>query len=293
MPDSRAVCERTDKLQWLLIALAALTCCTAHAVDPRFGELPANPVSTSETRGVIAEICREHVFEPAAAQLTLPKGYRFVLVAEAAPTNPQLAMLLRSRPDHGQYAIGSLCFLAFDTMRVNEASVHSGSYLPTAFWWASVIGPRHADMRGKTDWVQIGSWYSAKAQNRAEIRQADPMAEFVDVEMNQFETDAWRVRLVLPAEVVSAEVRVSGPRKLSKAAQPGYMTVAMSSASANYFSVFTYFGHQHRSAVGIWRATGRGLFSRAFSSQDDSPAFGTVFQEGWSSRSGLYRFTAP
>jgi hypothetical protein len=119
------------------------------------------------------------------------------------------------------------------------------------------------------------------------------MAEFVDVELKQFEPNAWRLRLVLPGETVSAEVRSSGHRTRSSAAQPGYMSVPMSGGSAGYFTVFTYFGHLHQSAQGIWRATGTGIFSDALAISNDSSVFGTMFQEGWTSRSGLYRFSSP
>lgn len=268
-------------------------CGTSLAVDSRFGELPANPISTVEVAGVAAEICRDHVFDPSNAGRTLPAGYRFVSIAESAVTEATHAAFLLANPRRGHYAISSLCFLAFDTMKVDEAPMQFGKHLQTAFWWASARGPRHADMRGKSEWVQIGSWYSSKSDNREQILKADPMAEFVDVEISQSQPDAWRLRLVLPTETVVADIKVSGQRRRSNAAQPSFITVPMSGASANYFSVFTYFGHQHRSAEGIWRATGSGLFRDAFATQNDSSMFRTVFQENWSSKSGLYRFAAP
>ena len=119
------------------------------------------------------------------------------------------------------------------------------------------------------------------------------MAEFVDVDVKQVEPSAWRLRLVLPDETVEAEVRNSGNRTRSSAAQPGYMSVPMSGASAVYFSVFTYFGHLHQSAQGTWRTTGSGVFTDALAIAEESSVFKTVFQEGWTSRSGLYRFSSP
>lgn len=74
-----------------------------------------------------------------------------------------------------------------------------------------------------------------------------------------------------------------------KAPQPGFMTVLFSGASADEFTVFTYFGHRHREAKGIWRASGRGVFADAFRIPGKAQALGTFFQEGWRARGGLYR----
>ena len=69
------------------------------------------------------------------------------------------------------------------------------------------------------------------------------------------------------------------------------MSVPMSGDSAQYFSVFTYAGHRIRNAKGNWRATGAGTFTAAFAIPNEASAFETLFEEGWTARSGLYRFS--
>ena len=39
-------------------------------------------------RGVTAEICRDHLFDPQAAKFKLPAGYRLMLAAEGANADP-------------------------------------------------------------------------------------------------------------------------------------------------------------------------------------------------------------
>ena len=119
------------------------------------------------------------------------------------------------------------------------------------------------------------------------------MAEFTDIQVEQVQPNRWRVRLVLPGETVTADVGTSGQPVPSRAEQPGFMSVPMSGAAADYFSVFTYFGHHHETARGEWRATGAGVFSQAFDIEGEATVFGTTFQAGWRARSGLYRFSSP
>lgn len=280
---------RPPRHLWLLAAVTLL-CGSPCAGEPPFGDLPGGALSTSEMRGVAAEICRDHLFDPHAARRELPAGYRLILAAEAANADPKLAALLRTHPRLRGYALGSLCFLTVASFVIDDTPVHPVGPMPIAFWWASAEGPRHADMRGKVSWVQLGSWYPSSTPHRAAILKTDPMAEFVDIDLVQFEPNAWRLRLVLPGESVAAEVRNSGRRTPSRAAQPGTMSVPMSGGSAGYFSVHTFFGHHHQSAQGTWRATGTGVFSDSLAIPDESSVFGTMFQDGWTSRSGLYRF---
>lgn len=274
-------------------AAAALICAaSACAADPRFGELPAGAVSTSETHGVVAEICRDHLFDPALARARLPDGYRLVLASEVASRQPALAALLKAEPARRSHALGTLCFLSVGRLVVDDAPVQARYPLPIAFWWASAEGPRHADMRGKATWMQLGSWYSTGTQDRLAVLRTDPMAEFVDIDIDQAEPDRWRLRLVLPGEVITAEVSSTGRRVPSHAAQPGYLSVPMSGSASDRFSVYTYFGHHSRSAQGTWRAAGNGVFSDALSIAGENAVFATTFQEGWTSRSGLYRYSA-
>lgn len=277
-----------------LAAGALLWCGVALASDSRFGELPNGSVGTAETHGVLAEICREHVFDPKAASTTLPQGYRFTLVSEVASKSRSLESLLQSNPRVRNFALGVLCFVSADRLVIEGSPIQIISPARGAFWWAAVSGPRHADMRGKVQWVQLASWHPSGTQNRSAVLKADPMAEFVDLEVKQAGPNNWNLRLALPNEVVAAEVRSfrsSDAQTPSAASPPSYMSVPLSGQSAGYFTVYTYFGHVHRFAQGSWRATGTGVFSDALALAGESEAFDTVFQEGWASRSGLYPFS--
>lgn len=264
----------------------------ASAAEPGFGELPAGSVSTSETHDVAGEICRDHLFDPAAVANSLPAGYRLITATQAAGKDRALEALLLRNPKVRGYALGSLCFISAGRLSVDGVPVQTRPPLQLAFWWAAAEGPRHASMRGKTTWVQLGSWYPSALGSQSSVVRTDPMAEFTDLRVEQIDSSRWRVRLALPGETVTAEVKSSGPLTPSRAAQPGYMSVPMSGRAADYFSVFTYFGHHHQAAQGEWRATGAGVFSDAFSIDGEAEVFGTVFQAGWRSRSGLYRFSS-
>jgi hypothetical protein len=275
----------------LAIAAALLACtCLAGAAEPRFGELPAGSVSTSETHDVTAEICRDHLVDPASLSTRLPTGYRLTTAAQAAKKDPALESLLQKTPKLRDYAMASLCFVSAGRFEVDGASVHAGSPLLLAFWWAAAEGPRHAAMRGRATWVQLRSWYPSAITNRTAFLATDPMAEFSDIQVEQVQSNRWRVRLALPSETVTADVSSSGLPVASRAEQPGFMSVPMSGRAADYFSVFTYFGHHHQAARGEWRATGTGVFSEAFSIEGEAAVFGTIFQAGWRARAGLYRF---
>jgi hypothetical protein len=265
---------------------------TAGAAEPGFGELPPGSMSTSETHDVTAEICRDHLFNSVALAPTLPVGYRLVTAAQVASKDQALGALLLSNPKLRDYAMGSLCIVSAGRLSVDNVSVHAVSPKLLAFWWAAAEGPRHAAMRGKTEWVQLGSWYSSAIKSHSAVLRTDPMAEFMDIQVEQADANRWRIRLALPGENVTAEVSTSGPLKPSRAQQPGYMSVPMSGRSADYFSVFTYYGHHHQAARGEWRATGTGVFSEAFSIEGEAGVFRTVFQSGWRSLSGLYRFSS-
>lgn len=278
-------------LPWSLVSAVALLCIgVAGATESRFGELPGGSLGTAETYGVSAEICREHVFDPEAASITLPQGYRIISVLEAASKNPALKSLLEANPKVRSYALGVLCFVSAERLVVEDSSGEAIRPALIAFWWASAHGPRDPGMRGKVQWIQLGSWYSSETPNRSAVRKADPMAQFVDLTVRQASPNRWSIRLALPTEVVSAEVEASKTGTPSTVSQPSFMSVPMSGRSAAYFTVYTYSGHVHRSAQGTWRATGSGVFSDALAVVGEHEAFDTVFQEGWASRSGVYPF---
>lgn len=273
-----------------LAAVALLSCGIAGAAESRFGELPVGSLGTAQTYGVSAEICREHVFNPEEASVALPQGYQINLVSEAARKNSALKLLLEANPQVRNYALGVLCFVLADRLVIEDSPDQIVSPARIAFWWVSANGPQHSGMRGKAQWVQLGSWYASETPNRSAVLKADPMAQFVDLQVGQAGPTRWNIRLNLPNEVVTAEVETSKTGTPSKASQPSFMSVPMSGRSAAYFTVYTYSGHVHRFAQGTWRATGTGVFSNALAVVGEDQAFETVFQEGWVSRSGVYPF---
>lgn len=266
--------------------LAAMPC--AHAADTELGTLPAGARSTNLVKDVGAEICRDHVFDPAKAKVALPKGFRLISFHEYAKDDPEAAKLLARHPALGTHGVGSLCFMSVGTFVIDGKRVEAPSPMPMAFWWARAGGPRDARMQGKVEWVQLASWYPKSAPDQSRIVATDPMAAFVELDVTS-SGDKWRVRLALPTETIEADVQVSGERKPRKGSGPGYMSVPFSGTSADSFWVITFHGHHHQAAKGQWRASGNGLFSSAFGIPDESAAFGTLFQNGWTALSGVYR----
>jgi hypothetical protein len=280
-----------DRRVQLALFAAALSCGVVHGAEPTLETLPVGAISTSETSGVSAEICRDHLFDATSSQLKLPTGYRLRSAGEISLSDPAIAELIRLNPELKSYAFGSLCFMSMATFVVDERPVITSGTMPAAFWWAAAEGPPHADMRGKVRWVQIGSWYSKDSGHQVRIRRTDPMAQFTKIEVKPVSPDAWHLSLVLPSETVEADIRTTSPSTPRKASGPDYMSVPMSGDSAEYFSVYAYAGHRIREANGDWRTTGTGIFTAAFAIPKEASAFATLFQEGWTARSGLYRFS--
>lgn len=278
----------------LAALLVAPFAATVSAAEVTYGELAAGGLSYSETRGVHAEICRDHLFDPSFAKTRLPTGYRLIPAKEAQ--EPGIASLLENNTRLRSHFVGSLCFMSADHYVVDGSRVHPPGPTPMAFWWAraeeAADAKRDPRMLGKTNWLQLGSWY-ARDTDRGRITATDPMAQFVDVEMAKTLTNEWSMRLVLADEVVTAKVRGSGERKKRNAPQPGFMTVPFTGSSASVFTVFTYFGHHHQAAEGLWQANGSGVFSRALAIPGEARAFATFFQDGWQARAALYRFKRP
>lgn len=271
----------------VLVILCAGT--PALAADVAFGVLPAGAVSTNEVTDVRAEICRDHLFDPSRVEIRLPKDYRLILASEYAKEDPGVADLLKANAKYAAYAVGSLCFMSVGSFVVDGMSLQSQEPIPMAFWWAHAAGPRDPRMQGRVDWLQLASWYSRNAVGREKILATDPTAQFVDLEVKEAEPGLWRMHLALPAESIDAEARGSGQRTRRKAPEPGFMSVPFAGESAGSFWVITYFGHHHQSAQGKWQAEGAGVFSDALQIPGEASAFGTVFQDGWSALSGLYR----
>lgn len=272
------------------VALAAFTGMAASATEPQAGTQAVDPVSTSLTSGVRAEICRDHLFDPALASARLPTGYKLLPAEEVARSDASLAGLLRQQPQARRHAVGSLCFMSIETFEIDGTPVIGPEPMPVAFWWAAAEGPRHPDMRGKARYDQLGSWYPRGAAHSGRILRTDPMARFVDIEVRQVGPGDWRLSLALPDETVTASVRAGSQSAPSKGGQPGAMSVPMSGESAAYFTVYSHEGHRHRPAEGRWSATGSGIFAKAFALPGEASTFPTVFQDSWTAKSGLYRF---
>lgn len=281
---------------WLILRTVGglLLTLPAMAGGPAYGELRPGAVSAAEQSGVQCEVCRDHLFDPRAIAVRLPDGYRLVPASEYAREDSSVAALISKHPRSSGFAVGSLCFMSVDTFLVDGVRVHGEGATPMAFWWARAEpapGTQPAlAMQGTTRWVQLGSWYSAKGTDRARIRRTDPMAEFVDVQVTRKGPYEWRMRLPLRGEVVHAEVRGDGVRVPRRSSGPGFMTVPFTGESAHLFTVFTYFGHHHQEAEGVWRASGRGVFRSAFELPGEGDVFGTFYQDGWQAKSALYRF---
>ena len=259
------------------------------AADVSFDQLPVGAVSTNVVTDVRAEICRDHLFDPALAKVRLPKEYHFILATEYAKEDSGVAGLLKSNSKYSAYAVGSLCFMSVGSFVVDGVRVHSPDPMPMAFWWVHASGPRDSRMQGRVDWLQLASWYSREVIHREQILATDPMAQFVELEVAQAEPGLWRMRLALPNESIEAEVRGSGQRIKRNAREPRFMTVPFTGKFAGSFWVITYFGHHHQSAQGQWCAKGGGVFSDALQIPGEASVFKTLLQDGWSALSGLYR----
>jgi hypothetical protein len=264
--------------------------------EPAYGQLVPGAISYQEMSGVQAEICRDHLFDPFAnaERLRLPAKYRLISAATLANRDSRIASLVNRDRRYATYAVGMLCFLSVESFVVDGVRAHALSAMPSAFWWARAEGPpdgqRDVRMRGNSDYVQLASWYAREGTDRTRILAADPMAQFVELDMRQTQPGQWHIRMVLPKETVEAEVRLSGQRSKMNRPQPGFSTVPDTGNRAAYFTVFTYFGHYYQAAGGEWHASGSGVFTKAFAISGEGLAFETGVEDGWQSRSGLYKF---
>lgn len=263
----------------------------ARADGPTYGALAPGALSLSEQSQVKAEICRDHLIVPSNANARLPAGYRLFRAHELAKDDPKLAALIASKPALGDYVMGSLCFMLVGRFEIDGVNaIPESAPSPMAFWWARAERTGQADprMQGKSEWVQLASWYAVKGTDRDLIRQTDPMAEFVPITVAEMKPGVWRARLEHAGEAVEAAVEVSGEPQKRQSREPGFMTVPSSGENARYFTVFTYFGHHHQAANGAWTASGGGVFTKAFRIPGEAEVFGTYFQSRWQARAALY-----
>lgn len=273
--------------------LMLLSTAAASGQATTYGTLAPGALNTSEQSGVRAEICRDLLIDPADANVKIPASYRLLKARELAKDDPALAALLAKAPKFGAHHVGSLCFMLVENYDVDGVRVIAANKAsPMAFWWARAerIGEADPRMQGKSEWLQLASWYADKDVDRAGIAKSDPTAAFVPIEVGATNPGTWHVRLAREGESVEATITVTGEPQKRKAAGPGFMTVPYTGASARYFTVFTYFGHHHQTAKGTWSAVGDGPFARAFGVPDEASAFGTFFQSRWHARAALYEF---
>jgi len=263
----------------------------ARADGPTYGALAPGALSLSEQSQVKAEICRDHLVAPSDANARLPAGYRLSRAHELAKDDPTLASLIASKPALGDYVMGSLCFMLVGRFEIDGVrAIPESAPSPMAFWWARAERTGQADprMQGKSEWVQLASWYADKGADRALVSKTDPMAAFVPITVAETKPGVWRARLEHAGEVAEATVEVSAEPQKRKSREPGFMTVPSSGENARYFTVFTYFGHHHQTANGTWTASGGGVFTNAFRIPGEAEAFGTYFQSRWQARAALY-----
>lgn len=280
------------KLKACIAALASLAAATAAEQAVTYGALAPGAISIAEQSGVRAEICRDHLIDPADVKMKLPASYRLLNASELAKDDPGLAALLAKVPRYENHFVGSLCFMLIENYDVDGVRVISQKASPMAFWWAHAerIGDADPRMQGKSEWLQLASWYADMDVDRRGITKSDPMAEFVPIEVEETKPGTWRVRLKPANETLDATIIVTGEPQKRKSPQPGFMTVPSTGESARYFTVFTYFGHHHQTAEGTWTASGGGKFSRALDVPGEAAAFGTFFQSRWHARAALYEF---
>jgi hypothetical protein len=269
------------------VLAAALSGCAAVT----YGDLPPDAISYSEIGDVAAEICGDYLLDLSLVTSRLPARYRLMGASEVAVQDSVVATLVAQHPEHAARAVGTLCFVSAKVWTVDGVPVYPSGNVRMAFWWARVTGPSDENMRGPVEWLQLASWYSNDITEKSRILAYDPMAQFTDVEVSSVAPMVWRLRLRLPTETISAEVRTSGPRIKRDAPEPGFVSLPLSGDSAAYFSVFTYYGHHRRNAEGQWHAEGSGTFSDGVRLSAKDSVFGSLFQDGWQTRAGLYRFT--
>ena len=260
-----------------------------------YGALPEGASAIAEASGIGAEICRDLLLNPTQIAQELPAGYRLLTARELAKDDPGLQQLLSNATSAGPahdvsgHALGSLCFISVGNALVEGVRVHGPGPTPQAFLWARAEGPRDPRMLGKLQWVQLASWYARDVLDRGRVLASDPTAEFVDLQMSLIGPNRWSMQLPLATERVTVDVTGNGQRIARKAPQPGFMSVVMSGAGVDQFQVFTYFGHHHQDAHGVWRSQGTGLFSSALAIPGEEAALGTFMQDGWQARYGVYR----
>jgi len=276
----------------LIIFLVFAWCLPASAAEERFGALPAGMTSTSEISDVSAEICRDHLIDPAKVTVRLPAGFRLITAAEYAKADPAVAALLKASPQYAQFGVGSLCFMSVGKFLVNGVSVTAPGRTPMAFWWVRAEGPRDSRMQGAVQWLQLASWYSTDLIDRAPVLATDPTAEFVELRVEETGPGIWRMHLVMRDEVIDAEVHTNGELTKRRSSEK-FMSVPMAGNGTGSFWVITYYGHHHRPGRATRRARGSGVFSAACQIPRETEYFGTFFQSHWSALSGLYQGLAP
>lgn len=276
----------------LTLFLATCAATESPAAGGLFGELPPGALSHSVQERVHGEICVDLLLPLEVVQAELPPGQRAVSVPERAARDPELAEALRAHPELAGRALVSLCFLALDTFEIDGRTPYPPGSVSAAFLWAYVTPsdtPADARMLGKRNFVQLRAWYPAAGAERALVLATDPMAEFTEVTMRRAGPDTFDLTLVLAGERLEGRVRTVGERQPMNRPSPAFMTVPSAGRFADFFTVYTYYGHHLWSTEATWQTSGNGQLASAFAETSATLGLSTILEDGWSARSGLYR----
>jgi hypothetical protein len=241
---------------------------------------------------VHGEICVDLLMPIESVQAELPPGQRPLSVPERAARDPELAEALRAHPELAGRALVSLCFLALDTFEIDGRAAYPSGSVSAAFLWAYVTpsdSPADARMLGKRNFVQLRAWYPAAGAERALVLATDPMAEFTEVTMRRASTDSWELVLDLAGERIEGRVRTVGERQPMNRPSPSFLTVPSAGRFSDFFTVYTFYGHNLWETEATWQAGGNGPLAAALVETSATLGLATILEDGWSARSGLYR----
>lgn len=276
------------------VMLAALGGLSGAAADgpgkSALGELPAGAISGFEVSDVGVELCRRHFFSTSDTPVAMPVGYRLVKLSESRV--PAEVALVRQRPDLGDYAKGTFCFVEAGVHKINGRDVHPGRRSRFLFTWVDIApmeaGTGDRRYRGTPRRAQLFFIYDDRGVDRALARRVTPNAMFGRIDIERV-GDRWRAGARTSDGFAAASVAPSGGRKPVVHELPAFETLPLTQAARDHFMVLTYAGHHEQKAAGTWRAGGKAAWARSLSGAVE-PANATFIQDGFSVRFGLYKF---
>ncbi len=189
-----------------LILLTAALSSACHALKNRVWGRFGGAISTSETSGVKAEICRDHL-DSSALHLKLPTGYRLRLAEEDRHLTLPL-LHSEARPDSKALgAVGSSLFPVNGEFHCRQTPMNTADPMP-----AYLRAARRPTACGHA-W-QATDGYRSGAET---LRTASTISKFcaqtrwrpTKIDVEQVSEDRWRLRLVLPTETVLADIQLT------------------------------------------------------------------------------------